>query len=86
MNLILKPSDLGSGKLKDDYGVLDEDRRSIGRIMLHPFAVSRGSRQLPPAFRNIHMIAAMPRVASKRWQISKRRGSPNPWSCVGHER
>jgi hypothetical protein len=38
MALILKPTDLGTGKLKDDYKVLDEDRRSIGRIMLHPFA------------------------------------------------
>jgi hypothetical protein len=38
MTLILKPTDLGSGKLKGDYGVLDEDRRSIGRIMLHPHA------------------------------------------------
>jgi hypothetical protein len=36
MALILKPTDLGSGKLKDDYEVLAEDRRSIGRIMLHP--------------------------------------------------
>ena len=38
MVLILKPTDLGSGKRKDDYDVLDEDRRSIGRIMLHPQA------------------------------------------------
>jgi len=36
--LTLKPTDLGSGKLKDDYEILDEDRRSIGRIMLHPQA------------------------------------------------
>jgi len=36
--LTLKPTDLGAGKLKDDYDVLDESRRSIGRIMLHPHA------------------------------------------------
>jgi hypothetical protein len=38
MPLILKPTDLGHGKLKDDYAVLDEDRKPIGRIMLHPQA------------------------------------------------
>jgi hypothetical protein len=38
MALSLKPTNLGSGKLEDDYEVLDEDRRSIGRIMLHPQA------------------------------------------------
>jgi hypothetical protein len=38
MALILKPTDLGSGKLKDDYEVLAKDRRSIGRIILHPQA------------------------------------------------
>ena len=38
MTLILKPTDLGHGKLKDDYAVLDEDRKPIGRIMLHPQA------------------------------------------------
>jgi hypothetical protein len=31
--LILKPTDLGWGKLKDDYEVLDENRKPIGRIM-----------------------------------------------------
>ena len=36
--LTLKPTDLGAGKLKDDYEVLDESRRSIGRIMRHPQA------------------------------------------------
>ena len=36
--LTLKPTDLGHGKLRDDYEVLDESRRSIGRIMLHPQA------------------------------------------------
>ena len=36
--LTLKPTDLGSGKLKDDYEVLDENRHPIGRIMLHPQA------------------------------------------------
>jgi hypothetical protein len=41
MALNLKPTDLGSGKLKDDYEALDEDRKRIGSIMLHP--------QLPPA-------------------------------------
>ena len=34
--LALKPTDLGDGKLGDDYVVLDEQRRKIGRIMLHP--------------------------------------------------
>jgi hypothetical protein len=38
MALTLKPTDLGGGKLKDDYEVLDAYRRSIGRIMLHPQA------------------------------------------------
>ena len=33
--LTLKPTDLGAGKLKDDYEVLDESGRSIGRIMRH---------------------------------------------------
>jgi hypothetical protein len=35
MALIFKPTNLGSGKL---YEVLDYNRRSIGRIMLHPQA------------------------------------------------
>jgi hypothetical protein len=38
MALILKPTNLGSGKLKDDYEVLAKDGRSIGRIILHPQA------------------------------------------------
>ena len=36
--LRLKPTDLGHGKLEDDYVVLDDERRKIGRIMLHPQA------------------------------------------------
>jgi hypothetical protein len=35
---ILKPTDFGHGKLKDDYEVLGEDRKPFGRIMLHPNA------------------------------------------------
>ena len=31
--LTLKPTDLGSGKLKDDYEVFDENRKPIGRIL-----------------------------------------------------
>jgi hypothetical protein len=31
--LTLKPTDLGYGKLKDDYEVLDENRKPIGRIL-----------------------------------------------------
>jgi len=31
--LTLKPTDLGSGKINDDYEVFDEDRKPIGRIM-----------------------------------------------------
>jgi hypothetical protein len=31
--LTLKPSDLGSGKLKDDFVVLDADRKTVGRIL-----------------------------------------------------
>jgi hypothetical protein len=38
MALVRKPTDLGHGKLKDDFEILDEDRRSIGRITLHPHA------------------------------------------------
>jgi hypothetical protein len=36
--LALRPTDLGSGKLKDDFEVLDADRKTVGRIMLHPQA------------------------------------------------
>jgi hypothetical protein len=36
--LTLKPTDLGDGKLEDDYVVLDDQRHAIGRIMLHPHA------------------------------------------------
>ena len=36
--LTLKPTDLGSGKLPDDFEVFDADRKAIGRIMLHPQA------------------------------------------------
>jgi hypothetical protein len=32
-SLTLKPTDLGSGKLKDDFVVLDEYRHTIGRIL-----------------------------------------------------
>ena len=35
--LLLKPTDLPS-KPADDYEVFDEDRRSVGRIILHPQA------------------------------------------------
>jgi hypothetical protein len=31
--LTLKPTDLGSGKLKDDFVVLDADRKTVGRIL-----------------------------------------------------
>ena len=31
--LTLKPTDLGSGKLKDDHEVFDENRKPIGRIL-----------------------------------------------------
>ena len=31
--LTLKPTDLGAGKIKDDYVILDENRATIGRIM-----------------------------------------------------
>ena len=31
--LTLKPTDLGHGKLKDDYVVLDADRKTVGRIL-----------------------------------------------------
>ncbi len=31
--LTLKPTDLGHGKLQDDYVVLDENRKTIGRIL-----------------------------------------------------
>jgi hypothetical protein len=34
--LTLKPTDIG--KLKDDFVVLDADRKTIGRIILHPQA------------------------------------------------
>jgi hypothetical protein len=56
MVLILKPTDLGSGNFKDDYEVLAKDRRSIGRSSFtHKHRpVSRGSRRLPPVFRNTH--------------------------------
>ena len=36
--LTLKPTDLGHCKLEDDFVVLDDQRRKIGRIMLHPQA------------------------------------------------
>lgn len=54
--LTLKPTDLGASKLKDDYEVLDEGRRSIGRIILNPHArqerpwlwtISAGFKQTP---------------------------------------
>ena len=38
--LILKPTDLGSGKLKDDFEVLDENRKPIGRIIMWTKAAS----------------------------------------------
>ena len=31
--LTLKPTDLGGGKLKDDFVVLDADRKTVGRIL-----------------------------------------------------
>jgi hypothetical protein len=31
--LTLKPTDLGSGKLTNDFEVLDADRKPVGRIM-----------------------------------------------------
>ena len=31
--LTLRPTDLGGGKLKDDFEVLDADRKPVGRIM-----------------------------------------------------
>jgi hypothetical protein len=31
--LTLKPTDLGSGRLKDDFVVLDADRKTVGRIL-----------------------------------------------------
>ena len=31
--LTLKPTDLGSGKLPDDFVVLDADRKTVGRIL-----------------------------------------------------
>jgi hypothetical protein len=31
--LTLKPTDLGSGKLKDDFVVFDADRKTVGRIL-----------------------------------------------------
>ena len=31
--LILRPTDLGHGKLPEDFVVLDEDRQTIGRIL-----------------------------------------------------
>ena len=34
--LFLKPTVIGGDKLQDDYEVLDENRKPIGRIMLHP--------------------------------------------------
>ena len=36
--LALKPTSLGDGKLEDDYFVLDDQRRKVGRIRLHPQA------------------------------------------------
>jgi hypothetical protein len=36
--LALKPTDLGDGKLEDDYAVFDGDRKPIGRILRHPHA------------------------------------------------
>ena len=36
--LKLRPTIIGGDKLHDDYEVLDEDRKPIGRIMLHPQA------------------------------------------------
>jgi hypothetical protein len=36
--LTLKPTDLGSGKLENDFEVFDADRKPVGRIMLHPQA------------------------------------------------
>jgi hypothetical protein len=31
--LTLKPTELGSGKLKEDFVVLDADRKTVGRIL-----------------------------------------------------
>jgi hypothetical protein len=79
--LFLKPTILGGEKQRDDYEVLDANRKPIGRIMLHPQAPHGrpwfwGNNRTP----NIPgMIAAMPRVASKRWRISKLRGYARPW-------
>lgn len=47
-SLTLRPTDLGSGKLKDDFEVFNVDRKPVGRIMLdaspvHAFA--GGTRQ-----------------------------------------
>jgi hypothetical protein len=36
--LKLRPTIIGGDKLQDDYEVLDEHRKTIGRIMLHPQA------------------------------------------------
>jgi hypothetical protein len=36
--LIAKRTIIGGDKLHDDYEILDEQRKSIGRIMLHPHA------------------------------------------------
>jgi hypothetical protein len=36
--LFLRPTIIGGDKLQDDYEVLDENRKPVGRIMLHPQA------------------------------------------------
>ena len=37
-SLTLRPTDLGSGNVKDDFEVFNADRKSVGCIMRHPQA------------------------------------------------
>ena len=54
--LTLKPTDLGSGKLKDDFVVLDADRKTVGRILWTHAA----SRETPWFLDNHGARAAVP--------------------------
>ena len=72
----LIPTDLGHGKLKDDYVVLDADRKTVGRILWTKRPAERllGFGRSPRGGRNTRMIGAMRRAGRKRWRILRRVG------------